>query len=363
MAQETPPSPPSRRSSRRNRDTPPPDQPPQQTKHLRILLRPGKYVLRKPIHVQTDPGVTLTMETLQIPMSTYRSNASTPAVQEVMEQPLLPYGASNTTSPNPKRPRSLRTLFSCNRMDATDESETEEDLDDWLLDTATAVTPSPRAATLVLRSRKHDEPTIWVRQGSFHLRHVDIQHQSYGLDIWNGNAAVQIQPTTTTTSTEPAATASATLSHCRITSASGRGIVTIDGGTCTIDHCLVRDCAATGIYIGGPGSAATIDHTDVLRNGLGNRRHHRGIARGHSGIYLERGVATITASNVSNNTLTGLSVISPDHAVLELRSSYLTRNGTLQMELPDVGSAARRRAVTTDNIMDGPLPNLRSGLE
>ena len=62
------------------------------------------------------------------------------------------------------------------------------------------------------------------------------------------------------------------------------GIVNIDGGHVAITRCYVHDCAATGIYVGGPGSRAKIEETDVVRNGNGNTQHRRGIARGHSGV-------------------------------------------------------------------------------
>lgn len=45
----------------------------------------------------------------------------------------------------------------------------------------------------------------------------------------------------------------AVLDHVEVSSVSGRGIVNIDGGTVYIRSCYVHDCAATGVYVGGPG--------------------------------------------------------------------------------------------------------------
>jgi hypothetical protein len=103
-------------------------------------------------------------------------------------------------------------------------------------------------------------------------------------DIWNGNSAIQIQPALGLNNDSfeiPAPMV--TLDSVGVTSSSGRGIVNIDGGHLKISNSLIHDCAATGIYVGGAGSRATIEQSDVIYNGRGNNRHRRGIAAGHSG--------------------------------------------------------------------------------
>ena len=153
------------------------------------------------------------------------------------------------------------------------------------------------------------------------------------------------------------------MEHVEITSASGRGIVNIDGGQMDIRNCYIHDCAATGIYVGGPGSRARIHHTDVIRNGNGNKTHRRGIARGHSGVYIEQGYASIVDCSISQNSLTGISAVSPDNAVLDLQGSELVANGTFQLEMPGVGSLAHSRSTTSNNTLSiTGLPRARSGL-
>jgi hypothetical protein len=228
----------------------------------------------------------------------------------------------------------------------------------------TSATGASTRATLVLRSRRHNQPAIWVKQGVLVAKGLDICHNSYGLDIWNGNAAIQIQPPLTDdqpVQVHPRPTA--LLEHCKITSRSGRGVVNIDGGSVTIRGCAIHDCAATGLYVGGTGSQALVSHTDVVTNGVGNQQSRRGIARGHSGVYLEQGLARIVDSNISRNTLTGISAVSHENAVLALLRSDLVRNGTLQIEVPPLGSQARRQSRLEDNRVDlaGPVPS-RSGL-
>ncbi len=155
----------------------------------------------------------------------------------------------------------------------------------------------------------------------------------------------------------------ATLDRVEITSASGRGIVNIDGGLVNIISCYVHDCAATGIYVGGPGSRANIERTDVIRNGSGNTQHRRGIARGHSGIYLEQGHASIVDCNVSQNSLTGISAVSPENAVLILQESDLVGNGTFQLEMPAAGTLAQMNSSTVNNnLATSGCARPRSGL-
>ena len=153
------------------------------------------------------------------------------------------------------------------------------------------------------------------------------------------------------------------MDHVEISSASGRGIVNIDGGQVTIRNCYVHDCAATGIYVGGPGSRAQIESTDVVRNGNGNTAHRRGIARGHSGVYLEQGHASIVDCNISQNSLTGISAVSPENAVLNLEESELVSNGSFQLEMPAIGTAAHARSTTHNNTFAANgLARSRSGL-
>ena len=184
-------------------------------------------------------------------------------------------------------------------------------------------------------------------------------------DIWNGNSAVQIQPPSGPDDQPmmvvPAPTA--ILEGVGLSSHSGRGIVNIDGGHVIIRRCFVHDCAATGIYVGGPGSRAQIEETDVVRNGNGNTHHRRGIARGHSGIYLEQGHAHIRNCNVSNNSLTGISAVSQENAFLNLEESDLISNGTFQLEMPGMGTNSFRRSSVENNIMSTTgLARTRSGL-
>jgi Right handed beta helix region len=185
------------------------------------------------------------------------------------------------------------------------------------------------------------------------------------LDIWNGNAAVQIQPPNRPHDrpTNVISAPTLTMEHVEVTSASGRGIVNIDGGQLDIRNCYIHDCAATGIYVGGPGSRARIERTDVIRNGNGNTTHRRGIARGHSGVYLEQGHASILDCNISQNSLTGISAVSPDNAILNLQESELVSNGSFQLEMPSIGSVAYARSTTNNNTFAGTgLPRTRSGL-
>ena len=364
----------------------------QQVRSIRVLLRPGKYVLTQAIQVHALPGVVISLETIQLPKNLYRShhlsldqnNHATTVISSshsihteqplprdlstprVARAPARDHGpaaeaqqqrAPTNNNTNSNKP-SFRNLFRCNRQ-AThdiDVSVTDDptDCDDWVHGSEVTAHRTDEHATLFLRSRRHNEPAFRVQQGLLRLHNVEIQHNAHGLDIWNGNAAVQIQPLqqqqqlaeeqpTPNTAARP----TAVLEQCLITSKSGRGIVNIDGGKLVIRSCAVVDCAATGIYIGGPGSSAHLEAVDVIRNGVGKHQPRpvgRGIARGHSGMYLEQGLARIHNCNISQNTLSGISVVSPDHAVLHLQQSSLIANGTHQLELPPNGTTSRQRS-------------------
>jgi hypothetical protein len=78
---------------------------------------------------------------------------------------------------------------------------------------------------------------------------------------------------------------------------------------------------------------------------------------------LESGHATITNCNISRNVLTGISAISPENAVLVLQGSDLVSNGTFQLEMPAIGTAAYRKSVVVDNnLASNGAGNPRSGL-
>lgn len=123
------------------------------------------------------------------------------------------------------------------------------------------------------------------------------------------------------------------LESIEVVSHSGRGIVNIDGGHSEIRNCYVHDCAATGIYVGGEGTSALLERTDVVANGMGTR-NRRGVGRGHSGVYLEQGKAVIRDCNISRNSLTGISAVSRHNTSLQMEASDLVANGAAQLEMP-----------------------------
>lgn len=383
-----------------------------QRRSVRVLLRPGRYYLRQAITVQAIAGIHITIETMKLPASYYYSEYARQQQARFLQQQQQHRAALHASrvlliDPPPPPPASSRShalcFLRCVRADndvvhghgggeslldgshggglgdaysvsshSTGGSGREAHMwgapSDGLLDGQRMAShiinspppPSITQATIILRTRRHNEPAFLVRQGHLVLKDVEINHNCHGIDIWNGNSALQLQPSLPPEDAvapplpEPPLP-SATLERVKVTSQSGRGIVCIDGGNVVIRNCAVHDCAATGVYIGGPGgSRAVLERTDVIRNGIGsrNRHHHRrrrgggAIARGHSGVYLEQGHARIVDCNISHNSLTGISAVSPTHAILHLQDSDLMANGTYQLEMPPLGTTARRRSVT-----------------
>ncbi|CAJ1930839.1 unnamed protein product [Cylindrotheca closterium] len=316
-----------------------------QNRSVRVLMRPGRYILKEPITVEANHGVSVTVETMDLPDS----------FNHVIEYP-------NDEKPK-KRKTSLRKLLSCRTVDADDEDEPPLEFPERSSEFGMVL--GKNRAVLTLRCKKHNQPLVKVRRGSCVLRNLELRHITYGLDIWNGNAAVQIQPPLSPDE-QPIPVApmpTAVLDHVDVTSESGRGVVNIDGGDLSIRNCYIHDCAATGVYVGAAASKLTIQNTDVVRNGNGNRQHRRGIARGHSGIYLEQGLAEINNSSISQNCLTGISAVSPSNAILHLSESELVSNGSTQLEMPDIGTLAQRNSSTRDvHLSNVDSPRLRSAL-
>ena len=81
----------------------------------------------------------------------------------------------------------------------------------------------------------------------------------------------------------------------------------------------------------------------------------------HAGVYLEQGHAEIVDSNVSSNTLTGVSAIGPENVVLNLRRSDLVSNGSIQLEMPPPSAASSASTIAPDNNFRGE-GRFRSGL-
>lgn len=296
--------------------------------------------------IQSQKHFNVSVESMCLPDNIFRSNRI--PRQETIHKP------------EKNRKVGLRELFSCSRMSISDTIETTETFLDESDDAIQESAIASSRATIYFRTRRQNEPLFRVQQGHLILKEVDIIHFSEGMDIWNGNAAVQIQPPIDQF-TPRYARPSALLQHVSVTSQSGRGIVNIDGGTVVLKQCAIQDCAATGLYVGGPGSHALVEDCDIFRNGIGN--FVGGVARGHSGLYLEQGTAHITNCKISNNTLTGISAVSPANAILTLESSDLVANGSNQLELPPFGSLARRRTVLRNNqIASNGNGQFRSGL-
>jgi len=322
--------------------------------HIRVLIKPGKYVLSEGIKVNT--AMTVTFQTLDMPDIDYFMNEE----EENKEQT-----AGENISATPKRKlfkragKLRKSVMSCRTVNIVNEESNNrlDEIDEKLQ-------PHPSRAMLVLHSRQNNEPIFRVLDGTVNINNMAIIHSSAGIDIWNGNSAVQVQPPSLPDGNLPEFTPrpKVILHKAEVSSRSGRGIVAIDGGTAHVRECYIHDCAATGIYVGGPGSSAIIERADVLRNGNGNRIR-RGIGRGHSGIYLEQGTALVRDCNISQNSLSGLSAISQENAILSLEQSDLVANGAIQLEMPPDGSTSRRRSQTRDNrVSTHGMLRERSGL-
>jgi Right handed beta helix region len=374
----------------------------EQTQSLDVLLRPGKHIIKESIVVVAAANdITVSLKTMELPPNRFYSPRLAFAEQAFPRSfPESKPKSRTTTFGEWIGCKSATSVIDGNNSGVSDAESNVYDSDSSensllflrddnrrgglsiqetnrisTLNTASASmfmppVQYPQRATIVLRTRRQNEPIFLVRQGSFRLSNVNLDHGSHGVDIWNGNAALHVQPPLGVDN-EPVPVfirPSATLDNVIISSKSGRGVVCLDGGSVTLRACMIHDCAATGLYIGGPGSEADMSTTDVIRNGVGSRlppsRAPR-VTSGHSGVYLEQGVARIRECNISSNHLTGISVVSIDNAILLLKKSDLVANGNGNLEMPPPGSTSHGKSeVSNDNnLASVGRPCLRSNLE
>lgn len=366
----------------------------EQQKTVRILLHPATYVLHEPLVVRACGLAEVTIETIDI--SKFHCSSVVEAPLPTVVGGLSGHNSETNIqsgnrrlSPSQQFSKRIGTLGrsfmrSCiSNSAALDSSSLPENTPQLGHNIQAPVhTMDPhfpsetrqlkeyqiRRAELIFKTRKQNRPLIHVQKGLLRLNNIDLVHYSVGTDIWSGNSTVHLQPQFNVEGrilpvASPDIPPTAVLNRVDITSQSGRGIVSIDGGKCIVKKSRVHHCAATGLYVGGAGSEAIIEQSDIVCNGNGNALSPRGIARGHSGLYVEQGYARVQDSNVSNNSLTGISAISLDNAMLHVENSDLIGNGTLQLELPPEGSRSFSRSINRNNVSRSRgNPRLRSGL-
>jgi hypothetical protein len=187
-----------------------------------------------------------------------------------------------------------------------------------------------KRVTLLSKTRVCNEPLFRVLGGKLVLKNLCLEHMAMGVDIWRGNAAIQVQPNneeSTLGPSTPVAKAAAVLESVEIVSYSGRGIVVLDGAHVHIKDSYIHGCAATGVYVGGEDTRAVLETVDLTENGVGSQ-HFGGISRGQSGICIGEGVVSITDCNVSRNLVFGISVLSPGLTELALKNTDILTNGS-----------------------------------
>ena len=333
-----------------------------QKRNVRILLHPGRHIISRQLLIQAKNNSVVSFETLSLNRFGVDANMTLPQCASAFPSTACMACSIRTdashlalTSPpaSPSRIRdTIRNFLICrSAVDIAFEASCVD------MDVFSAPPLRHGRATIILHTSSVNEPVVRVQEGTFHLCQVDLVHSCQGTDIWNGNAALQVQPAvdhnhnSVRVAPPDLLPPTAIIEDADIMSLSGRGIVAIDGAKSMIRNCFIHDCAATGIYVGGLGSSASIDHTDITHNGNGNRRSRRGIGRGHSGVYLEQGVVNLMDCNVSQNSLTGISAVSHHNATIVVENSDLQGNGTLQLELPPTGTQSRGRCVSKNNLI------------
>jgi hypothetical protein len=210
------------------------------------------------------------------------------------------------------------------------------------------------------RPHIHDEPLFRLLRGTLILRNVHLQHYSPGSDIWHGNAAIQVQPAglhwDQSIAEPPLPMASAILYQVQVQSASGRGMVVVRGGQLQVHDSYIHDCAATGVYVGGALSKATLLQTDIIGNGTGNRHctiGGRSVTRGHSGVYVEQGTCELDDCSVSRNSASGIYILArAAESLLTMRKTDVLANEYNPLELQREVGRLEGGESTSFNVFD-----------
>ena len=151
----------------------------EQTRSIRVLLRPGRYVLQEAITVQAPESVQVEVVTMQMPASFVPIDQITSFVDlDPIRKP----------KSSPRR----RNFLTCQSIEAAVDPEDED------MGQVEAFEPSmlhsPRVpqmtfghqrATLVLRTRRPNEPILRVRQGNANLRNLELHHVSPGVGTYH----------------------------------------------------------------------------------------------------------------------------------------------------------------------------------
>jgi hypothetical protein len=142
---------------------------------LRILLRPGKHYLREALTVHMPFNGAVELITMELPVFFEKPAGETTVEPSTIE---ASEGSSSGT-----RKRSNSSSFR-NLLCRTVEVETQEGEDPSAEFTeigSPSLAVPPKRATLILRTRRHNEPLIRIRQGTCILRNVELRHISHGI--------------------------------------------------------------------------------------------------------------------------------------------------------------------------------------
>ena len=200
-----------------------------QTNTVRVLLRPGRYILREAITIDTEVRSWVGGEDAPIDIE-----LATQELFPTIFHPTAMEAARNASvspteqEPSKKRKKTLRNLLSCRSVDAAEEEPAAMmvehpfggggmDVDmvhgggdipaDMLLEnhplggdgnsttssststSSSTVSPKIHRASLILRTRRHNEPLLRIRQGSCTVRNIDLKHICHGTGKFSSSSS------------------------------------------------------------------------------------------------------------------------------------------------------------------------------
>ena len=131
-----------------------------QTRSIRILLRPGKYILREPINFRLPCTIEVVIETMVMP------DSLSPTIRTLVE---------TKSFKRRRKSANLRKILSCRRV------EVEDIIGNAIPNFMEPGAANANSAILILDSNRLDEPIIRIKQGKCTLRNLKLWHNCLGM--------------------------------------------------------------------------------------------------------------------------------------------------------------------------------------
>lgn len=142
---------------------------------LRILLRPGKHYLREALTVHMPFNGAVELKTMELPVFFEK-----PVGETAVEPATVEASESSTSGTRKRSSSSSFRNFLCRTVEVETQEGEDPSAEFAEIGSPTLSVP-PKRATLILRTRRHNEPLLRIRQGTCFLSNLELRHISHGI--------------------------------------------------------------------------------------------------------------------------------------------------------------------------------------